>query len=164
MLFSRPAEGFTRTIYWVCFHPLWNLRLIFPREVGRTNLRCVYWYILAPLRVWWGSKYELQAFVATNRESTLYTLTNYKCYFVAGSSFLPCLCLRHSNVNKHFEIPTVIFIFVFIAPNTVRVRDMYLRNLVLISVMNTRDKLEFRCLIKQLNIRYSKRNMYVTRT
>lgn len=86
-------------------------------------------------------------------EYTLYTLTNYKCYFVARSSFLQRICLRHSNVSKHFEIPTAIFIFVFIALNTVRVRDVYLRNLVLISVMNTWDKLEFCCLIKQLNIR-----------
>jgi hypothetical protein len=121
-------------------------------------LERVYWYILAPLRVRWGSKYGLQAFVATNTEYKLYIQTNYECYFVAGSSFLPRLCLRHSNVNKHFETPTVIVIFVFIAPNTERVRDMYLRNLILISVMNTRDKLEFHCLIKQLNIRYSKCN------
>jgi hypothetical protein len=30
---------------------------------------------------------------------------------------------------------------------------MYLRNLILIPVMNTGDKIEFHCLIKQLNMR-----------
>jgi hypothetical protein len=97
----------------VCFYPLCNLRLTFPygRRVKEPSV-CV--LISSNPRCACGEEVNMGYRLSSlQTEYTLPTPTNYMCYFVAGSSILQRLCLRHSDVNKHFEIPTVIFMFVF---------------------------------------------------